>query len=159
MLQSVEPSRTPKALTKEDLDLLAESCLEERIISVKQRKENLELDAGRSTINAALIGMGFKAYRSPKKPFLYEGHIERRLDFALQHEHWTDLDWKSVVFTDESSIRVVNASRRTLVRRTEEEAWHEDAFQPYVSQCDSVMVLGGGGGGKHLCREDHLFLL
>ena len=53
----------PKAISEEDLERLLDSCREDRVISVKGRKEELDLEAGRSTINRALLDNGFKAYK------------------------------------------------------------------------------------------------
>ena len=63
------------------------------MISVKERKEELDLEAGRSTINRALLDNGFKAYKAKKKPpfsALSEDNIEKRLEFAFNHMDWSE---------------------------------------------------------------------
>lgn len=132
----------PKKLDQETLDLLEQSCIENRIISVKERKETLKIDASTSTVNRPLNEMGYKAYRARKKPVLTEANIEKRLQFAEEHQHWTVEDWMQTVFSDESAFHVVNSNGRTWVRLTEEEVWTEHAFQPYAGQSDGVMVWG-----------------
>ena len=78
----------PKALTDEELDLLVEDCIENRTSSVRERREALDLQASRTTINEALLGLGYKAYKAPKKPILSDNNIENRFTFAEEHADW-----------------------------------------------------------------------
>jgi len=132
----------PQLLTDEDLEALAQNCLEDRISSVKERKEHLELEASRETINRRLLDLGFHSYRAGKKPLLNSDHIQKRLDFALEHEDWTSEDWHRVVFTDECAFRLVCTNGRTTVRRHESEEWEEGTFQFTAGQGKCVIVWG-----------------
>lgn len=132
----------PKTISEEEIRRLLESCQENRQMSVKERKEELALEAGRSTINRTLLDHGFKAYKPRKKPPLTENNIIGRLEFALEHEDWDFHDWDNVIFTDESAFRLTNSNGRIFIRRTEEEIWQEDDFQPHDTHSASVMVWG-----------------
>lgn len=132
----------PQLLTDEDLEALTQSCLEDRISSVKERKEDLELEASRETINRRLLDLGFRSYRAGKKPLLNSTHVEKRFTFALEYEDWTSEDWQRVVFTDECAFRLVCTNGRTVIRRRESEEWEEGTFQFTSSQGKCVIVWG-----------------
>jgi len=76
----------PKALSEDDIERLIESCREDRTMSVKERKHELDLEASRATINKTLLEHGFKAYKARKKPPLTPENIEARLEFAQDFE-------------------------------------------------------------------------
>ena len=69
----------PRLLTEDDLEALALHCVEDRIASVKERIEDLGIEASRETVNRRLLDMGYKAYRARKKPLLTEEHMFERL--------------------------------------------------------------------------------
>jgi hypothetical protein len=147
----------PKALTLENLDSLEQNCFDDRNSSVIQRKMELELNAGRSTINRALVEMGYKAYKAKKKLVLRDVNIQERFTFARNHRRWDVEDWSEVVFSDESAFRVIASDGRTFVRRTAEEMMEEHAFQPHASTCKMVMVWGAiswSGGVGPLVRVE-----
>ena len=121
---------------------MAKDCIENRTASVRDRQERLNLQAGRTTINDALLEMGYKSYRAPKKPLLSDKNIDNRFQFAEDHLDWDEEDWKTVVFSDECVFKLVNSNGRTLIRRTEEEVWDEDCIQYHQKQCRSIMVWG-----------------
>ena len=132
----------PKAINEEDLERLLDSCREDRVISVKERKEELDLEAGRFTINRALLDNGFKAYKARKKPPLSEDNIEKRLEFAFNHMDWSEYHWENVIFTDECAFRLISSNGRIFIRREEEDIWQEDAFQIHESQSPLMMIWG-----------------
>ena len=132
----------PRTLNNDQIGMLIENCEDDRTSSVKERRKDLNLEASRSTINKTLLELGYKAYKARKKPVLTVDNIRGRLQFAREYKDWTFEDWSNVIFTDECSFRLVNSNGRVFIRRTEEEIWHEDNFQPHLSQSRSVMVWG-----------------
>ena len=58
----------PKVLNEDQIERLIESCEEDRMLTVKERKEDLELEASLSTINKTLLDFGYRAYKARKKP-------------------------------------------------------------------------------------------
>ena len=53
-----------------------------------------------------LKSMNFHAAIKQKKPLLSPKHMEKRLKWAKRHQHWTEDDWKRVVFSDETEINI-----------------------------------------------------
>jgi len=62
----------------------------------------LELPYARQTINSASLEEELKAYRAPKKFFISEINIQKRLDFANRMEKYKLNFWKKVLFNDDS---------------------------------------------------------
>ena len=60
------------------------------------------------TIRRALIrDLGLKAYMPARKPMLTAQMIAKRLEFCQTYGHWTGDDWVKVMFSDESTMRLV----------------------------------------------------
>jgi hypothetical protein len=55
-------------------------------------------------MNRIFKQQGFKWVKTTKKPGLKATMKEARLEFVLKYEHWTLEDWKSVIWSDETSI-------------------------------------------------------
>ena len=149
----------PTVLSEDDLEILIDSCSENRTLSSKERKEELELVASRSTINKALLEHGFKAYKARKKPPLTAQNIQDRLEFAQNLDFWSEEDWYNIIFTDECAFRLTNSNGRVFIRRTEEELWEEDIYQPHIAMTSSVMVWGAisiDGGGPLVRLEGNI---
>jgi hypothetical protein len=51
-----------------------------------------------------------------KKPLLTEKMVRKRIAFCKEHWAWTETDWENVMFSDESTFRLVNP-RSMKVRR------------------------------------------
>jgi hypothetical protein len=56
-----------------------------------------------------------KAVTKKKKPLLSIQHRQRRLAFALAHQHWTVEDWKCVIWSDETKINRIGSDRKVYV--------------------------------------------
>jgi hypothetical protein len=72
------------------------------------------INVSASIVRKALHDVGFSSHIVQKKPFLFDIHRARRLEFARKHRKWTIEDWKRVIWTDESTFevgkRVMNAT-------------------------------------------------
>jgi len=68
--------------------------------------------------------------------------MKHRLSFARQHRQWELDDWKTIIFTDESTFKLVQANGRVFIRRKEDEALQEDTVQYSSAWAKSVMVWG-----------------
>ena len=64
------------------------------------------IDACPNTIRNKLKKQGTKSYSTTKKAQLYSRIIQKRLEFCEKYEGWTVDDWETVVFSDETNIRV-----------------------------------------------------
>jgi transposase len=56
------------------------------------------------TVRRALKQAGLNAIKKKKKPKLTPRHKKLRLEFARQHQDWTEEDWKRVIWSDETKI-------------------------------------------------------
>jgi hypothetical protein len=63
-----------------------------------------------SIVKKALHDVGFYSSIAQKKPFLYDKHRARRLEFAKEHQKWRIEDWKKVIWTYESTFEVGKSS-------------------------------------------------
>ncbi|CEG63295.1 hypothetical protein RMATCC62417_00463 [Rhizopus microsporus] len=106
------PRKTPGSLKK--LSERAQRHLE-RIIrsspfasydSVRFELQQAEITISRQTVINYLWEMGFKSYFAAHKPSLTEANKKRRLRWALNHANWTQEQWESVVWSDESRFTV-----------------------------------------------------
>lgn len=132
----------PRVLNEEVVTEIIDSCTNDRTKSVREHRNELQIQASRQSINRALLDRGYRAYRARKKPLLKTINITKRFRFAQQHRNWEADDWRDIVFSDESIFRLVNSNGRTFVRRTAQEALQDDTIQPRVSVCKSVVVWG-----------------
>ena len=77
------------------------------------------------------------------------GQEEKRLRWAKEHRHWTEEDWKRVLWTDESKLEVFGSHWRTFVRRRTSEKMLEECLTPSVKHVGgNVMVWACFGAGK-----------
>lgn len=52
-----------------------------------------------------------------KVPLLKKVNINARLEFAKKYQHWTEREWKNVLFSDETKINMINSDGKQYVRR------------------------------------------
>jgi transposase len=80
---------------------------------------------------------------SAKKPFLKPEHRVARLEWAMEHRVWNLVDWKCVIWTDESSVEIGKDSRRGWVCRRPGEIYEEKCLKPtFKSGRTSLMIWG-----------------
>jgi hypothetical protein len=96
-----------------------------------------------------------------KKPLLTKLMIKKRLKFCSKYQHWKESDWDSVMFSDESTFRVLN-SRGTTVRRPRTiDRYRQKYTVSTVKHSPSVMVWGcfsgiRGRGGLYFLRKNEM---
>lgn len=61
----------------------------------------------------------------------------------MHYQHWTIEDWRHVIWTDESYIRLNGKGGRVWVTRHSGEEYHEDCLVPKFDNKNSVMIWGG----------------
>ncbi|KAG9319063.1 hypothetical protein KVV02_004806, partial [Mortierella alpina] len=72
------------------------------------------------TVRRHLEKEGLKAYVQQKKPGLTLNHRRDRLEIAKAHLHWTVEQWKTVMFSDESTISRVGSFGKKFYYITKE---------------------------------------
>jgi hypothetical protein len=111
---------------------------------------DLGFHVSEKTLRQAFAKEGYHRRTARKKPFLDDIKREKRLRFALAHQHWTRDDWRRVIWTDECYIWLEGIRRKIYVTRAEGEEWLNDCLVPKFKKENSVMIWGGilGLGGK-----------
>ena len=101
----------------------------------------------RNTIRTYIRRLGFGNQIARRKPYLTIDHRAKRLAFARKHRHWTEEDWKNVIWTDESSFELGKTSRQIRVWRKVHEAYESKCLAPtFKSGRSSVMIWGAFTG-------------
>ena len=72
---------------------------------------------------------------------IYQQHPESQPDSrARAHRRWTDEQWKSVMWSDESTFQIVFGNHGRRVLQAKEEKDHPDCYQLKVQKPTPVMV-------------------
>ena len=101
----------------------------------------------RNTIRNYIRKLGFRNRIARQKPYLTLAHTAKRLAFAREHRHWSENDWKNVIWTDESCFELGKTSRQIRVWRKPHEAYAAKCLAPtFKSGRSSVMVWGAFTG-------------
>ena len=100
---------------------------------------------GVETLRKILLKFGLKRRIATKKPILTAPQRERRLQFALAHRHWTDLQWSRVVYSDEKIFRAANNRRSSYVTRTTIERLSPECIQNAPKHAVQVHAWGAMG--------------
>lgn len=86
--------------------------------------------------------------RAAKKPLLTDKMRKKRLQFCKNYRHWTSDDWKKVMFSDESTFRLIRGTSK-LVRRPSNVSRYDPKYTvKTVKHPDSVMVWGAFTGNN-----------
>lgn len=72
-----------------------------KIATLLQEQANSSVSPSRSSVQLAMKRKNLKRCRKPRVPFLSDEQKAARLKYALDHQN---LDWKSVIYTDETFI-------------------------------------------------------
>ena len=84
--------------------------------------------------------------RAAKKPQITERMRKKRLAFAKKYRHWTKSDWAKVMWSDESTFKVISC-RRGFVRRPPGSDRYDPKYTvPAVRHPPSVMIWSGFSG-------------
>ena len=123
----LSPSITPASLKKKHPKLL-------QGVSIRTIQHRLKNDLGRP------------CRRSAKKPLLTKKMRKKRLTFAKNYQHWTPQQWQKVMFSDESTFRLVRGQSK-VIRRPINVSRHDPRFiVKTVKHSDGVMVWGAFSG-------------
>jgi len=86
--------------------------------------------------------LGLPVCKPAKKPLLTQKMKMKRIVFAEKYLNWTEKQWMNVMFSDESTFRIVN-SRSLAVRRLKTMNRYKSKFTiPTVKHAAGVMVWG-----------------
>ncbi len=71
---------------------------------VAQMTIKANFNTSRRTVHRRLQQQGMRSRRLATGPVLSRDHHRRRLDFTRNHKSWTDANWESILFTNESQF-------------------------------------------------------
>jgi transposase len=95
-------SGRPK-VTNENTDIdIAVTARVEKTISARGVKRKLDLDISRQTVDRRLRDAGLPGRLARHKRAFTQEDKDRRLAFANQHAHWSEEQWMSVIYADET---------------------------------------------------------
>ena len=124
-----EPSITAVELKKKHPDLLKK-------VSVRTIQHRLQKD------------LKLPARRAAKKPLLTEAMKKKRVNFCKKYKHWTPEQWKKVMFSDESTFRLVRGGSKVVRRPSSVSRYDPRYTVKTVKHPDSVMAWGAFSGNK-----------
>ena len=76
-------------------------------------------------VQKVLFRAGYKAFQAAKKPVLTAQMKPKRIAFATDHLHWTPQMWFKVMFSDESTFRLIRGTKKTVRRRFRSDTYAE----------------------------------
>lgn len=134
-----------KKLSTERADRkLVQMCLRDRRATsenLRRQWQECGVAASSRTVRRRLWDSGLKSCIPRKKPLLTTAMMRRRLDWARRYRSWTSADWCKVVFSDESTLQILD-DRTSAVRRRVGEAYHPACVVRTVKHPQSIMVWG-----------------
>ena len=94
--------------------------------------------------------LGMPSRSAAKKPLLTAAMVKKRLSFCRKYRSWTAQDWERVMFSDESTFRLVNPRAQKVRRPTLSNRYKQRYVVVNVKHSASVMVWGcfSGNGGR-----------
>ena len=73
--------------------------------------------------------LGYEYKVKLKKQWLSRKHREERVAWCQRHAHFSQNDWRSVIFSDESTFYVLERKNQVKIWRIVEERLHEDYIE------------------------------
>ena len=81
-----------------------------------------------STVRRRLKELGYQSRIPSRKPLISEVNRNKRLAFYNLYKSWTLINWKKVIWSDESRFNLHHSDGKTRVWRTREERFHQDCI-------------------------------
>ena len=119
-------------LSPRDLRKLRNIVTKNRRATLSEIREELQENVSNKTIGRMLIQLGYRSRKAVRKLFISKKNAQRRLLWCKLFRKWTLKDWKRVIWSDECSIQLWQASRDHRIRRTPLEKFHPDCVAPTV---------------------------
>jgi len=102
----------------------------------------LGIDISATTVWRILRSAGFRKTKPTRKPGLTEQMKKERLQWCLDHEHWTLEDWKKVIWTDETSVILLHRRGGYRIWRKADEKFVRSCIRERWKGCSEFMFWG-----------------
>ena len=127
--------------TKAQDRLICKQVLTNPKTTLKDIKNDTNLDVCLTTIKARLNENGLHARRARKVPLISEKNVKKRLAYAKKYVNMPINFWKRVIFSDESSFKLRSNRGQRVYRRVNETFNHGMTTQ-VVKHCPQLMIWG-----------------
>lgn len=149
-------SGRPRKTTTHDVRIIKRYAQKFPTISLPKLSEMVKengINVSTSTLSRRLSKeIGLKSYRPAKKPRITPAMAKKRYDFAKRHQHWTESDWKKVMWSDETIVQQFG-TRPIQVRRPPGQRFNSRYVVPTVKHCPSQMVWGAISSQGRACMS------
>ena len=132
-------SGRPRKTSPRQDKLITRTAIKNRKATSKEIKHQLKLKVGASTIRNRLHEANIKSYVATKKPLITKTNLKKILELAKQHQKWSVAQWKSVLFSDETTIHLHWSGQR-LVWRRKNERLDPDCINPTIKHDEKINV-------------------
>ena len=140
-------SGRPRSTSQAQDRFLRTSALRSRSVSAKQLRECLSRTGTRvsvQTVRNRLHSAGLRARRPYVGVPLSQRHRQARLAWTRQHRRWTNQQWATVLFTDESRFLLDMLDRRRRVWRRRGERYANYATVEHDRYGGGSLMVWGG---------------
>jgi len=95
------------------------------------------------TVRNALKEQGLKSVVKKKVPLLVSRHRRARLKWAQKYQHWTEEDWKRVIWSDETKILLIGSDGRVYTWKEPGESLSDRTTTPTVKHGGGRIMVWG----------------
>ena len=136
-----------KRVTTRKVDrYIRRKCIQNARWSAKTIIHELNIEASARTVRRRLSEeFDLKSRNPAKKPFLSKKNVADRLKFCQLYKDWSEEQWLSVMFSDETMVRQFQGTQ-TKVRRPTGQRFNPKYTVSTVKAPSSVMVWGSISG-------------
>ena len=147
-LQRKKGSGRPRKLNLTTVRYIHMTALRNRRQTATSITNHLIYRVSRRTVARRLAEAGLNGRVAAKKPLLTQKHRKMRLAWARAHKHWTPAQWRRVIWTDETTVRINDTAGRQYVRRRIGERLNDNCVVTTVKGGFKVSVWGCFAGSK-----------
>lgn len=137
----------PRVTTPREDGMLRRCAVKNPGYSSLEVKNETRVVASTRTIRRRLVNeFHLRAYRPARKPLIDDKQRRRRLAFCKRYLHWTEDQWKKVLFSDESTFCQFGSFTH-FVRRPQNARFNRRYTVATVKHSPKVMVWGSFSAG------------
>ena len=101
--------------------------------NITNKWENIShVKVSKATKLRRLKELGFKSRMAKRKPLLSKKQMKKRLVWKKKHQNWTVVQWREVIWSDESKFCVTFGDGKPRVWRMKGEEYSSECMIPAV---------------------------